>query len=384
MTLGLVFSSPLFAATITDRRLTVGVRRQTDDWDKSGVVVYRDARLAYTLCGLAQVTASGVFGKFDAREWLAKELAASAEGAATYRVALANLARAAAERFGKLPRGLTSEQRLFTVAFTGYETSNSFGLRRQVIAVVTNRGSAESEEVAAGATAFDLSIEVFENECRFFSIGSGRPSTAAVRRIEEFVSRPAAPPPRFIELAVEAIREVASMPNGHTVGGSCSSVLIGTDEASAAQFDYHPDERDLSLSVPTYVYARWDEYGAYSISASRLVAQSSNPADIGRHPVPPQGGACACGSGKRYKRCHGRAARTDLTGSHAKAYVYFNALPTDEAESVTVFAFMQDGVMFGPDTSPAFMRVTSHKPPLMRAQIGANGLTQVLIPRPMA
>jgi hypothetical protein len=110
------------------------------------------------------------------------------------------------------------------------------------------------------------------------------------------------PAKAVIGKTVELIREIAGPPGSpSTVGRQLMSAVISAERDGLAESFYHSDVEKMSAHVPNLILARSEVIA----TVRNVVIRTGGTAPL---IFPPQARnqRCACRSGKKYKRCHGR------------------------------------------------------------------------------
>lgn len=110
------------------------------------------------------------------------------------------------------------------------------------------------------------------------------------------------PPKAVIGKAVELISEVAgSKDGGGTIGRQLMSAVLPV--SGPGSFAHHTDEVSMTVRGPTIVVANRAIGGAI-FGDMRFEQAGPDPQPI-LYPPQPRNQLCKCGSGKKYKKCHG-------------------------------------------------------------------------------
>jgi hypothetical protein len=114
----------------------------------------------------------------------------------------------------------------------------------------------------------------------------------------------------FVSRSVAVVRRASTRRAARgLIGRDCISLIVRRD-GSAAESAYHPDGRDPRSHSAAFVRSVGDGHGEYAIWG-----YEEEHRDERGKPIPaavPKVGRnkpCPCGSGKKYKRCHGATAR---------------------------------------------------------------------------
>jgi hypothetical protein len=105
---------------------------------------------------------------------------------------------------------------------------------------------------------------------------------------------------RLIAKGVSVIRDAANRSNG--IGRDLSVVVIPRDPHEASWTEYHPQSQEHRVVLPMQVIAR-----PGLTLAMHAQIEAEDPANTApmAGPLRSRSAPCYCGSGKKYKRCHG-------------------------------------------------------------------------------
>jgi len=120
------------------------------------------------------------------------------------------------------------------------------------------------------------------------------------------------PPAAIVSRAVRMIRLVSDAKmTRDQVGRECMSIVIPSDPTISPTSEYHSSGAKISTYMPGHIEARGGDYGVYAIADPEMgIADSSGKKLTSAVPQVPRNRPCPCGSGRKYKYCHGRK---DLT-----------------------------------------------------------------------
>jgi hypothetical protein len=105
---------------------------------------------------------------------------------------------------------------------------------------------------------------------------------------------------RLIAKGVSVIRDAASRSEG--IGQDLSVVVIPRDPHEASWTEYHPQNQEHRVVLPMQVIVR---PGLEVAMHGHIEADDPTNAAPMAGPVRSRSAPCYCGSGKKYKRCHG-------------------------------------------------------------------------------
>jgi hypothetical protein len=107
--------------------------------------------------------------------------------------------------------------------------------------------------------------------------------------------------------AVEVVRRMAERPAaGGTIGKQVSTIHLPADRGESVQSGYYVDRTSYTLYMPDMVVARKDRgsFAMRDFEIKKYDGESHNPLPV-QVPKVGQNAPCPCGSGKKYKSCHG-------------------------------------------------------------------------------
>lgn len=311
MTLAIAFAGLRFAGVITDRRLSSGGTTADDDAGKSGLVEFRDGPLAYGFAGLAAAPEH----KFQTRDWLVNALLASGEGGASQEAAIDRLAAYSAQQVHNLvtpplglgPRRVRPEDTRTTFLFAGYEVTGEHSATRRIY--VLSNFESEHETRAEPWDRFRwTSYGVAPGEVAILAAGSGREHMRReeVEQLTALLKNLAVPAKDFVSYALQVVRQVALRDKRRTVGARCSSVILNYGAPNPLAMSYHADGVATTAYSPDFVSATYGDAGAYALCRGEYSGGYDAPNGwIASASASSKNAPCPCGSGRKYKRCHG-------------------------------------------------------------------------------
>jgi hypothetical protein len=298
---------------VSDRRLTRDVPFEDDDEsNKAFVFVCRDARLAVAYTGLSDV------GNFLTRRWLPEALTESAAPDFQMGPIIERFTERATRDFANIKVKEPSDKHL-SVVFAGYSYDET--PPRCYCWLVSNFEGFGDQQRPPG-----LSSDQF----MFFYCRDKRPTeknvdillpagvAGAVTR-QDYESlhtllHENKPAQALVGKGIEVIRTAAQSlrgkPIGELIGEQCNSIVLPSNPEEEVVCGYHSAKLATRHYHPSFINARGDGSGVYSITDVSFEARSTDDQPlvlsvpkVGRnHP-------CPCGSGLKYKKCHGRPER---------------------------------------------------------------------------
>jgi hypothetical protein len=322
MTLLLAAATPQHAVLVADRRTSTASGVHSEETGKLGVALLDDARVGIAYAGLAE------FGRFKMRSWLPETLASIRSKQTTLAPVIEEL-RLAAEVVVAGLRGLPVDDSRLTLLIAGYQ----YGAQGAVpaFARISNFEVERFEAANSGSRAVPIGIRTPTHEFTVawdlapagFTVGAGYGEALTWGQMEELRAHikagvtASALRAKMVHLA----RTVGAHPASQgLIGAQLSSLVLPVDPGQSVEMDYHTAVRTRSLHLPASYDLRSSGKGGGAMiwDASITYGSAGDPPVL----VPRVGGKrkCPCGSGKQYRRCHGRRSgprmRIQLGGSN--------------------------------------------------------------------
>jgi hypothetical protein len=294
------------AILVSDRRLINPDRSRDDESNKAFVLITRDARVAIGFSGLAGVPRFG----FRTRFWLPQALADSAAPDYTLGGILTRLKARAEHDISRL----RAESKRLSIAGVGYQYIDA--APRLIAFRLSNFESPDPQPVVSDDAARDFAPWTWTSD-------QGT-TTGRLRHISGWNIGPDQidqpwdelydwlrinkPPAAIVSRAVRMIRLMSDAKETRgLVGSECMSIILPSDQSTSPVSEYHSTEAKVSTYMPGYIEARGGDYGAYVIADTEMgIADPGGTKLISAVPQVPRNRACPCGSGHKYKYCHGR------------------------------------------------------------------------------
>jgi uncharacterized protein YchJ len=297
-----------YALQVSDRRLTAEDGLVVDDESNKLFVFESDAcRFVVGYSGLARFSGPG---SFETKDWLSTILRDSAPPDFNPDAIVERLRLAATRQFKmKGVRRLPSSARLLSIMLNGFVYTKGGPLA--AYCMITNYQDYErGKDNTEPWPEFRMLWHILRNPPRpawnvqriGFWKAFGTKQLEAVRSLV----REGRPAKAVVAKTVELIREISGPPGtGNTVGRQLMSAVMTVNAAQGSQFAYHTDVEQSTYHMPAVIFAKSDIGGVIFRDATlTAVAPDGQPAAVG-YPKQPRNQLCACGSGKKYKRCHG-------------------------------------------------------------------------------
>lgn len=307
MTLIVAVGSPRYVVQVSDRRLSSGGTVRSDEANKAGTLTCANARVAFGYSGLA--TAYG----FHTHRWLLEGLCKLGPPDFALRQILERLTEYSTESFATVPaiQRCSRADRRLSIMFTGflYEADPPF----LVQAIVTNfQNFSTGVDSVVCWPEFQGSYWI---ERRPYGAGKSliqRIGAWPATRLVDFdplreMAESDKPARAVVGKAFETFREIGSRPSAHgTIGPQLSAVTVPSDINTPIDAAYYTSINSSRTFTPSAVTTT----PQISVAMDELVfgvgdlSQSLGPVVV--TPVARRNAPCPCGSGNKYKRCHGR------------------------------------------------------------------------------
>jgi SEC-C motif len=275
------------------------------DFNKSLVLDLPDARLAVAFTGLAGYDEPGK-KPFRTRFWLAESLLDATEPDRSLEATVARLQEKASQDIPQAPvKNLAAK--CLTIFLAGY--SYKTALPKLVLWRVSNfeGDSFGSTPSLVPSPDFNLAVHEEDDDAQdpTYVISGGLDigvPTLGRSELHRLLAEHR-PPKAVINKAVAVVRDAAKSPKSKgTVGEECSSLTLSVDYNTPAQAGYHTPHAGDTIAVPGLVEARGGSFGSMLMMDARM-QMTGTAVSI---PNTPRNARCPCGSGLKFKKCHGR------------------------------------------------------------------------------
>jgi hypothetical protein len=281
--------------------------------NKASTFICQDARLAVAFTGLAQA------GTFLTRRWLLEALLESAEPDRLIGPTISRFRDRAAREFAKITEVRKSDKRL-SVVLAGYCYDEE--PPRCYYFLVSNFEGFDDQQQPLAVPSHEFSV----HWCRESRPSEEPPSlvivAGAYRAVDQnhihilrTLLRENRPPQALVGKGVEILRDVAeNHQSSNLIGKQCTSIVLPSDPEATPLVQYHSSKITRKIYGTSLIEARGANYGAFILESPEIQAQDSTGRPlildvprVGRnHP-------CPCGSGRKYKKCHGRPGDKGLS-----------------------------------------------------------------------
>ncbi len=285
-----------YVVQISDRRITPRTGcRQPSESNKGGIILLPDARLVVGYAGIAQI------GSFLTQDWLLEELT-RLSGTGPALAVIDAFVQSAEARFQRLPLA----RRSVSFIISGFAWVD--GSPRFVSTLASNFQDWGSKQDLDHAQPGFFQHNTIEHAVRTDGM-------AYVQRIGRWRSLPAAeidaelkpllssgkPVRAVIDKGVQLIRGAAE--RHADIGQDITAVFLARDPETAAGGEFHSSIVQRSVFMPDTVNAMGHPVVAIKQAEIRATSADAPPLAV---PTAGRNEPCPCGSGVKYKRCHGR------------------------------------------------------------------------------
>ena len=304
MTLIITFCNCDYITQLSDRRLTSNGKLIEDESNKATVLFCSNGRLAFGFTGLAKSY------EFETMPWLLSAIfECSPPDYSAYDI-INRLRERATNDFNTIPalKKTQNKDKRLSIIFSGYLYHHAPPLA--VYAIMTNYQSFNGTSVEEAREFFTCTYwnEIRPNKDDFTlvqKIGQWPAFNDNDANQIRLLLKKKVPPKSTLDRAIDIVREVSKRPiaNG-LIGTQLTSITIYRDKTKNIETGYHSEIKKHEIVMPSIVYAKRDNHTIIDNFRVRAVnSQTSLPMV---YPKVPRRRPCPCGSGKKYKNCHGK------------------------------------------------------------------------------
>jgi hypothetical protein len=299
-----------YALQVSDRRLTAEDGSVVDDESNKLYIFESDScRFLVGYSGLARLSGTG---GFDTKDWLAEALRDAAPPDYIPDNFIERLRVAATARFTtRSVRRLKPSAQLMSIMLNGFVYTSIGPLVSYC--VLTNyqdfeRGDDDREPWPEFRAWWRILQDPVKPAWSVGRIGAWRSfATEQIDAVKALVIS-GRPPKAVVGKTVELIRAVAGPPGTHsTVGRQLMSAIILSDASKGSSFAYHSDTAQTTYHMAGLVISNSQQGGVIIRDGMFAAVEPDAPPVI--FPTQRRNQLCACGSGKKYKRCHGATSQ---------------------------------------------------------------------------
>lgn len=304
MTLAVVLGNADQIVVAVDRRTTTTSRRkiESENAGKVGHAICDDASFIYCFTGLASDGR-----KFITSRWLPMALYNAAQKSHRYRDIVIAFSDEATAYFRDYLKAVSAADRRLTIMFVGYLETGQIAC-----SLISNFQDWEVVDHPEAQLAFSYLTEVsrigVENPTYVQAIGQFGALTekdeGEVRALLE--RRP--PPNAVLQKAISWVQNVSGrLKAGGTVGKRITTARLIRSEPNEPVVGYASDTVETTMPLLDQVDLRTGAPRAFMVEG---VLSTTVPFI---YPRQHRNAPCSCGSGKKYRHCHGRIAKPSAT-----------------------------------------------------------------------
>lgn len=318
MTLIIAMANREQAILVSDRRLTANSRLVDDDSNKAAGIILADARLGAAFTGLAQAPG------FTTNRWLCKVLTELAAPEHRMEPLLERFAARAERDFS----GITGNwDKRLTVGFVGY--SYDCDPPRPWLWRVSNfEGGPDDQAGSQAGTQFTTLYwrgrhPPPDRVCLLRAFGGTNAISSGDMDALHHLLHALKPARALVGKAVEVIQAASRSPKARgTIGTRITSVVVPSNPARPGYTEYHTDQVLHQSGGVVFIEARGGVHGSWFLEVDSVgtLDASGNPA-ISAVPKVGRNQPCPCGSGEKYKRCHGKHGSSEILSISDGAWI---------------------------------------------------------------
>ena len=309
MTLVVCAMNKDYAIQISDRRLSAAGMPTTDESNKAFSFHCDDARLLVGFSGLARC------GSFEMGPWLTEALRDAGPPDFKVNSIMQRFCDRANNGFSKHPAlvGVAASQRRTTFMLSGFIYDETWSAYTSVFALISNfqdfRTLTDSLEAwPEFRPYFGTMDSAVPNPINVQRIGAYAGfADSDVRALQDLL-RAGVPPEGVVAKGFEIVRAIADRPeSANTIGKQLTAVILPANPTEPSR-DIYSTARPSHATYMSDIVSAKSATGSFIMRDLKLMA-------VGPEGTPPlvmpkqrRNQLCACGSGKKYKHCHGRGA----------------------------------------------------------------------------
>ena len=309
MTLIITFGNCDHITQLSDRRLTYDGKLIEDESNKASILFCANGKLAIGFTGLAKAY------EFETRSWLLKAIFDSSPPDYTAKNILERLTKKATIDFNNIPALLNTSRKnkRLSIIFSGYLYHHDPPLA--VYAIMTNFQNFNNLPDEEARDNFNCKYwsEIRPNKDNFTLVQKIGFWTAFndndADQIRALLIKKV-PPKATIDKSISIIREVADRRiTNDCIGKQLSRITIHRDKTKPVESGYYPLFAKPETITPDIVYA----YSNLHLTVENIRVEPVDPATTPPLTFPKihKNHPCPCGSGKKYKHCHGKIRKRD-------------------------------------------------------------------------
>ena len=290
---------------LSDRRLSAQGKVVDEEAGKSGALVCSDSHFVFGFTGIARTH------ELELRRWLLDALNASGPPDYTMLNIIERLKLRANRDFAQLDtlRKLKPEQKRFAVLFSGYLIAhNPPMIGCSILSNFMNLASGVATRNSWDEFFTSYTCEKdprIENPTTVQRVGD----TAAWKTTDEIILREfleaRKPAQAIIGKAIEVMLDIATrLGEGGTIGKQITWIMVPSDPTKGFESGYYSNIRSYATFMPSMVFLLPSGQTIFDdVSISVVEPENTPPIAV---PKVGRNAPCPCGSGLKYKKCHGR------------------------------------------------------------------------------
>jgi hypothetical protein len=296
MTLGIGIVTQEYAYLVSDRRTTRAGFATSDEFDKTCLLMTRDARVAIGFTGLAEVR------RYNSKVRLIENIVASAPPDYVLVETIKRMTHVLNHEFlsHRDIRQIDERDRRFTLLFVGFR--RQWNIDFPTFGLISNFQDLETEERADVAWP-EFRPFLTDLPPNIPSHGLAIGFTEALDGVATLQLVKDAPnlSPRATVAKLARLVHRASTNKANIIGGQVTSFVIPRSYGTTALTDYHVLTPQRSIYSPAQVNATQSPIGLISVAS---FAHEDPNGPILRTPLVGRNKSCPCGSKRKYKTCH--------------------------------------------------------------------------------
>lgn len=291
-----------YAIQVSDRRLSRNGQLVDDESEKASLLICNNARLLVGFTGIAGV------GTFNTHEWLLKTLSEAGPPEYTALELTQRFTAKATDFFSnsRLLRDVPKRDKRVTFMFNGFVIHPE--IAKPAALLITNYqdwGKGDSPEAWAEFRSdyFGLKEDWSPPLTWVQRIGNWQAFHDDHKVLKSLLQQ-GRPAKAVVGKAIELIREAADRREAvGTIGKQLSSIILPADINELPEVGYHSDVSTHTVYFPSLVVTTTLNRAIIRNAQLRADDPLARPIMV---PKSPRNQPCQCGSGKKYKFCHGR------------------------------------------------------------------------------
>ncbi len=299
MTLIISLANPYYCIHLSDRRISRNQQPLDDETNKATLLTCESGRFAVGFTGLAYIDS------FKTQEWLLKSLSDVVDPDYSITGMLERLRIKATHDFRTIPvlKRLPASQQRLSVLFSGFLRGYISAFLSVLLSNYEDETGKEAPEAWEEFKIYGYLPQLGRPFARVQAIGEcSALADTHVTTLLNLLKRHL-PPDALIHKGVEIIREAASSSKSrNSIGKQVSSILVPANLSIPHSLRYHTSQNQTTIYTPAM--ATFTRTRGITTEVQMQISGEGGLAEIPFPRIAPKA-PCPCGSGKRYKHCHG-------------------------------------------------------------------------------